>query len=175
MTIENSEGCVIIKNVKVKEGQKWEVGTLARLCDDIEQFILQQLETRQWVELQRNILASQFCCAPSQINYVLSTRFTPQQGYRVETRRGGGGFVRVFRIDRDRMQYMQGQCAQLPARMSIPQAEALLSELCRSGLLTLPQARLMLAAADALDEQQSAQEMRARILSRMLICAAKEE
>ena len=150
---------------------------MARLCDDIEQFILQQLEARQWVELQRNILAAQFSCAPSQINYVLSTRFTPQLGYRVETRRGGGGFVRVFRIDQSRVQYMQGMCAQLPVRMSAQQAEALLNELCKSGILTLPQARLMLAAVDAgaMDEQQSAQEMRARILSRMLICAAKEE
>lgn len=150
---------------------------MARLCDDIEQFILRQLEARQWVELQRNILAAQFSCAPSQINYVLSTRFTPQLGYRVETRRGGGGFVRVFRIDQSRVQYMQEMCAQLPVRMSAQQTEALLNELCKSGILTLPQVRLMLAAvgASALDEQQSAQETRARILSRMLICAAKEE
>ena len=97
---------------------------MARLCDDIERFILQAMAQRSWVELQRNILAAQFSCAPSQINYVLSTRFTPAQGYRVETRRGGGGFVRVFRIDRSRVDYMQGVCAQLPERITARQAGA---------------------------------------------------
>lgn len=49
-------------------------------------------------ELQRNKLANEFGCAPSQINYVLSTRFTVQRGYVVESKRGGGGYIKVYRI-----------------------------------------------------------------------------
>lgn len=66
------------------------------VSDAIESFIkalLQGDETQ--VELQRNELAARFGCAPSQINYVLSTRFTCEHGYRIESRRGGGGYVRV--------------------------------------------------------------------------------
>ena len=61
---------------------------MAKLCDDIERFILNLLEEQTQVEIQRNILAARFSCAPSQINYVLTTRFTPVQGFRVESRRG---------------------------------------------------------------------------------------
>lgn len=150
---------------------------MARLCDDIEQFILQALRQSGWVELQRNILAAQFSCAPSQINYVLSTRFTPAQGFRVETRRGGGGFVRVFRIDRSRVDYVQRVCAQLPIRLAASQAEAVVEALRKDGAFSSAQARLMLAAVGGPDREESeyAQRMRADILSRMLMCAAKEE
>ena len=51
------------------------------------------------IEIQRNALAEYFNCVPSQINYVLSTRFSCDHGYYVETRRGGGGFVRIKKID----------------------------------------------------------------------------
>ncbi len=51
------------------------------------------------IEIQRNALAEHFNCVPSQINYVLSTRFTNDQGYCIETRRGGGGFVRIKKLD----------------------------------------------------------------------------
>ena len=150
---------------------------MARLCDDIERLILQAMQQRSWVELQRNILAAQFSCAPSQINYVLSTRFTPAQGYRVETRRGGGGFVRVFRIDRSRVDYVQGVCARLPDYLTVGQAESVVAALRKGGVLSPAQARLLRAAVSEPDaeENEGAQRMRAGILCRMLICAAKEE
>ena len=50
------------------------------------------------IEIQRNILAQQFDCSPSQINYVLTTRFTNDRGYVVESRRGGGGYIRIFKV-----------------------------------------------------------------------------
>ena len=64
---------------------------MASLCDDIARFICDALKETQQIDLQRNLLAERFRCAPSQITYVLSTRFTPQNGYHVESRRGGGG------------------------------------------------------------------------------------
>lgn len=51
------------------------------------------------IEIQRNEMAQQFDCAPSQINYVLSTRFTPYKGYYIESRRGGGGYIKIIKVD----------------------------------------------------------------------------
>lgn len=68
---------------------------MARLSDLIELFIKELLEETEESELQiqRNELANQFSCAPSQINYVLTTRFTKDKGYYIESRRGGGGYI----------------------------------------------------------------------------------
>lgn len=70
-----------------------------RLSDSIEQFIKEMLNTDETgVELKRNELAEYFGCAPSQINYVLATRFTLDDGYVIESRRGGGGYIRIVRV-----------------------------------------------------------------------------
>lgn len=73
---------------------------MASLSDIIETFIKQMIsDTDGVIEIQRNELATQFNCVPSQINYVISTRFTTDRGYYVESRRGGGGHVRIKRIN----------------------------------------------------------------------------
>ena len=73
---------------------------VASLSDLIEAFIKQMIaDTNGSIELQRNELANQFNCVPSQINYVISTRFTTDRGYYVESRRGGGGHVKIKRIN----------------------------------------------------------------------------
>jgi len=81
-----------------------------RLSDTIEQFIKELLSQEETgVELKRNELASYFGCAPSQINYVLATRFTLDDGYVTESRRGGGGYIRIVRVVSDkgqRLSYM---------------------------------------------------------------------
>lgn len=70
------------------------------LSDIIEGFIKELLEANNFraIEIQRNILAQQFDCSPSQINYVLTTRFNNDRGYMVESRRGGGGYIRIFKV-----------------------------------------------------------------------------
>ena len=64
----------------------------------IEEYIKRLLETSSAIEVQRSELADTFKCVPSQINYVLSTRFTPNHGYLVESRRGGGGYLRIVKL-----------------------------------------------------------------------------
>ena len=72
---------------------------MASLCSLIEQYLKQELERAGGVlELQRSELAARFSCAPSQINYVLETRFTPTAGYVIESRRGGRGYIRIVRL-----------------------------------------------------------------------------
>lgn len=70
------------------------------LSDIIEDFIKELLEANNFraIEIQRNLLAQQFDCSPSQINYVLTTRFNNDRGYIVESRRGGGGYIRIFKV-----------------------------------------------------------------------------
>ena len=72
---------------------------MKNLADAIESFIIGELlrEHEDTVLVQRNELAERLSCAPSQISYVLSTRFTPERGFMVESRRGSGGFVRIIR------------------------------------------------------------------------------
>lgn len=74
---------------------------MRNLADAIESFIIGELlrDQEDALMVQRNELAERLDCAPSQISYVLSTRFTPERGYLVESRRGSGGFVRIVRME----------------------------------------------------------------------------
>lgn len=73
---------------------------MARLSDIIEEFIKSMMkESEEELQIQRNELADYFSCAPSQINYVLTTRFTHDKGYIIESRRGGGGYIVIRRIN----------------------------------------------------------------------------
>ena len=71
---------------------------MANISDIIEQFILKSLGDDGVVEISRNDLASFFSCVPSQINYVLETRFTMDRGFIKESRRGGGGYIRISKV-----------------------------------------------------------------------------
>ena len=68
----------------------------------IAQMILEMMQEAGETEIQRNELAQTLGCVPSQIHYVISSRFTPEQGYLVESRRGGGGYIRIARIKYDK-------------------------------------------------------------------------
>lgn len=71
-----------------------------KISDSIEKFILELLKDEQnWIEINRREIADIFHCVPSNINYVMETRFCPSQGYIVESRRGGGGYIRIRRIN----------------------------------------------------------------------------
>lgn len=68
------------------------------ISDIIEDFIMSSLDDDDFIELSRNDLAKFFSCVPSQINYVLNTRFTVNRGFLVESQRGGGGFIKVVKV-----------------------------------------------------------------------------
>lgn len=73
---------------------------MAKLSNSIEEFLIELIEEENgMLEIQRSLIAEKFNCAPSQINYVLTTRFTPYKGYYVESRRGGGGYIRIIRVE----------------------------------------------------------------------------
>ena len=76
---------------------------MSGLSNIIERFIKSMIEIAEdsTIEIQRNELAEKFDCAPSQINYVLTTRFTPYKGYYIESRRGGGGYIKIIKVGID--------------------------------------------------------------------------
>ena len=119
-----------------------------RLSDTIEEFIKMMLgQEEQEAELKRNELAEYFNCAPSQINYVLSTRFTPDHGYVTESRRGGGGFIRVIRIQRDEDDFLQYLVSErIGDSLDVKTAQILLRQLAEQGNVTMDEAQVMFAA-----------------------------
>ena len=72
------------------------------LSNALAQMITEMLSEQSEIEIQRNVLAQDLGCVPSQINYVLSSRFTPERGYIVESRRGGKGCIRITRVSCDK-------------------------------------------------------------------------
>ena len=110
------------------------------LADKIEQFILHKLleEDNSDIVLRRNELADELQCAPSQISYVLSTRFSNDKGYLVESRRGSGGFVRIIKLTpkkQDRTPVLLHE--RLPAvSISMEDLDALLYQLLKRRSLT---------------------------------------
>ena len=118
------------------------------LSDTIEQFIkaLMEDENRE-IELRRNELADHFQCAPSQINYVLATRFTPDHGYVIESRRGGGGYIRIVRLaSTSREELLQTLYQRIGTSISAADAAKIIDHLRSEGIVTPDEAQLMLAA-----------------------------
>lgn len=123
--------------------------------------------------ISRSEVASRFNCVPSQINYVIETRFAPELGYIVESRRGGGGYIRISRVDADSssmiMHAVNSICDRLDGRSSV----AILQNLVSCEVLDKKQAKLMLAAVSTQALRRIPQEdkdfIRADILKNMLV------
>ncbi len=98
------------------------------------------------LEVQRGELAQKFNCVPSQINYVMSTRFSPERGYIVESRRGGNGYIRITRVQVDRETLLMHVINSLGDQVDLPSARAILGNLAEAGALTEDLARTLLAA-----------------------------
>ena len=103
------------------------------MSDLIAGFIQSALDDANGVlELQRSDLAQQFGCVPSQINYVMSTRFSPERGYIVESRRGGNGYIRITRVQVDRQTLMMHVINSIGSEIDPASARAILSNLVQS-------------------------------------------
>lgn len=117
------------------------------ITDMIASFILDSLEeTGGVLELQRSDLAQRFQCVPSQINYVVSTRFSPERGYIVESRRGGGGYIRISRVQMDRKTLLMHVINAIGAELDETSARAIAQNLTHNGAISAETARLLNAA-----------------------------
>ena len=144
------------------------------ISDIIAGFIQQELEEMGGVlELQRSDLAQRFNCVPSQINYVMSTRFSPERGYIVESRRGGNGYIRSTRVRVDRQTLLMHVINTVGDTLDIASARAIITNLAESEAIDLPVGRALLAAMDDKTLRTVPQEnrncLRADLLKQILI------
>ena len=118
------------------------------LSNSIEQFIKSLMtEDDNELQLQRNELAQHFNCAPSHINYVLSTRFTLERGYAVQSRRGGGGFIRIIKIDIEENDYLYSlMTKRIGDTMDEKEANAIIAALQSCKVINAREAALMKAS-----------------------------
>ncbi len=153
-----------------------------RLSDTIEAFIKEMLlQEQQGVEIKRNELAEYFHCAPSQINYVLSTRFTPDHGYITSSQRGGGGYIRIVQVNRsaqDHLSYLLNE--RIGNAIDAPSAMILSRQLAERGLISSSDAQLMMAAVSPAAFSVPVPEMvkdalRAKVMRSMLLSIAQRQ
>jgi transcriptional regulator CtsR len=143
--------------------------------DMIEQYLKKLIQDSEdgIIELQRNELAEKFQCVPSQINYVIGTRFTLEKGYLVESKRGGGGYVRIQKVDLPMHEEIHGHISQtIGFEIDQEAAEGLIYRLEEAGLISCREANLLKAAIHRetlLLKLPLRDEVRARILKAMLV------
>lgn len=118
-----------------------------RVSDLVAQYICDMLDSQNGnAEIKRNELATTLGCVPSQINYVITSRFTPEQGYIVESRRGGGGYIRITRVSLDRHSAVTGLINSIGKSIDEITALRLTSSMLSRSILTNDQARLITSA-----------------------------
>ena len=117
-----------------------------KISNIIEKFIKEMLEENREIELQRNELANRFNCVPSQINYVISTRFSPERGYSVESRRGGGGYIRITRTAPSGDSYIINAINLIGDTISYTNASSLIEDMYRLGIINQREVKIILAA-----------------------------
>ncbi|MBQ8763485.1 MAG: CtsR family transcriptional regulator [Clostridia bacterium] len=143
------------------------------LSNDIARILMEMLENDGTTEIQRNELAQTLGCVPSQINYVISSRFTPEQGYIVESRRGGGGYIKITRIKLDRPSLIMHTVNHIGEAIDLATCRANILNLHHSGAVNTQCTKLLLAATgeNSLKALPSPvrDRVRASIIKQMLI------
>lgn len=168
MTLTFFDFHAIIRSKKVKEVIWMNISELvARAIIDILE------ESDGTAEIQRNDLAQTMGCAPSQINYVITSRFTPEHGYTVESRRGGGGYIRITRVRHDKPAVLMHLVNCIGNELDSKTARAMISNLLMNGIISDEVCKVMLAACseNAYREVPSIYRdiLRASVFKQMLI------
>ncbi|WP_163071791.1 CtsR family transcriptional regulator [Bacillus licheniformis] len=144
------------------------------ISDIIEQYLKQILEQngKEILEIKRSEIADKFQCVPSQINYVINTRFTSERGYIVESKRGSGGYIRIIKIKmNDKIDLINNIMNQIYTRLSQAASDDIILRLLENGVITESEAKLMVSVMDRsvlyidLPERD---ELRARMMKAML-------
>ena len=148
---------------------------MSSLADHMELYVkrLLALSASGYLEIKRKELAGKFCCVPSQVNYVLKTRFTLEQGYLVESRRGGKGYLRIRKID-DGNRKLPGQFLKdlADGPISREQARGIIARLFEGKYISLRESKLMDAAVCCEGRPEGGiqqGELRSFLLRRMIL------
>lgn len=116
-----------------------------KLSDIIEEYILDIMSESDFAELKRSELATRFNCVPSQINYVISTRFIPELGFYVESRRGGGGYIKISKVNIEESDYIS-KIMEKSHKLSQSVIDVYLNDFIRYNVLDLKTANLIKVA-----------------------------
>lgn len=143
-----------------------------RMSDIIEEFIKELFDEEDSIEIQRNELAEQFNCVPSQINYVIATRFKPSQGYYVESRRGGGGHITIKKVNNTKSDYILHIINNIGGEITSNEVDILISDFLTYDIIEPKEAKLLKVATSdnvlQLDKVEK-DKVRARIFKNMLL------
>ena len=143
-----------------------------RMSDIIEEFIKELFDEEDSIEIQRNELAEQFNCVPSQINYVIATRFKPSQGYYVESRRGGGGHITIKKVNNTKSDYIMHIINNIGSEITANEVDILISDFLTYDVIEAKEAKLLKVATsdNVLQlEKDTKDKVRARIFKNMLL------
>ena len=145
-----------------------------KMSDLVAEYIVRMLdETGGNAEIRRNELAGILGCVPSQINYVITSRFTPEQGYIVESRRGGGGYIRITRVTADRRVAIMHIVNSIGERISYSAAAIILVNMADQNMISVYDRELISAAlsdkAYSSVPQEQRDTLRASIMKNMLM------
>ena len=143
-----------------------------KISDIIEEFIKELFDTEEVVEIQRNDLAQHFNCVPSQINYVIATRFKPDQGYYVESKRGGGGHITIKKVSNTKSEYILHIINSIGEKITDSEAKILISDFLTYNIVNAKEAKLLRVATsdNVLDLPKEYKDiLRANILKNMLV------
>ena len=142
------------------------------MSDLIESYLKNVLHKNETVEIRRSEIADQFNCVPSQINYVINTRFTIQQGYVVESKRGGGGYIRIMKVNLvDEMDILNALSDLVPEELSAREGNHLLQNLYENELITKREAQmmsLMMEKDTFLSNVKNAAEIRSNMMKKLI-------
>ncbi|WP_242237665.1 transcriptional regulator CtsR [Bacillus cereus group sp. BfR-BA-01316] len=147
---------------------------MRNISDIIEKYLKQviDLSNNNVIEIKRNEVADRFDCVPSQINYVINTRFTLERGFVVESKRGGGGYIRIIKVKlHDDIDIIDQMIHMIDHSVAQGNAESMIIRLIEEGIITNREAKLMLSVLDRsvlVMDVPSRDELRARILCAML-------
>lgn len=147
---------------------------MRNISDIIEQYLKKVLDSsgKEIVEIKRSEIADKFQCVPSQINYVINTRFTIERGYVVESKRGGGGYIRIIKVRANNQAHLLDQILHLiHHRLSQASAEDIIGRLVSEEVISSREAKLMLSVIDRsvlYIELPHRDELRARMFKAML-------
>ncbi|EPZ2272152.1 CtsR family transcriptional regulator [Listeria monocytogenes] len=147
---------------------------MKNISDIIEAYLKQVLESSEAVEIKRSEIADKFECVPSQINYVINTRFTMERGYIVESKRGGGGYIRIIKVKmNDKLQLLEAIISMVhDKKVSQSFSEDVILRLLEEEVITKKEARLMVAVLDRevlILPLPDRDILRSRILEAMLV------
>lgn len=140
------------------------------MTEIIEAYLKEVFETlnTNTIEIKRSELAKKFSCVPSQVNYVMKTKFTFERGYIVESKRGGGGFIRIQKIGYlDEHQMMETMISSIAETITQAQAQDFIIQLLENACITEREARLMMQSIRSevlrIEHKKKEDELRARI------------